>query len=896
MRLKAKLLLFITAPVVLAMFLSAYVNYGRNSAAMRTVSENDIRTSAYLVTENVNLTLADIKNSLTSVVKTHYFMDLGWQKNQDKVITLFEEIKKVMPVIRDIFMLDVEGDVLCSLNITDFGKNYRDRLYFQKAMAGEISFEGPLVSRATGKSSVYIAIPVSTGANSCVMVCSIELDTIVQMCLDSDAVSDSMDIVLLDNLGSIIAANKQQDGGLNAYKSVADTVSKLVSKQNQGPITYTLKNETYTGYYRQIPNLNWHIVVSMTDARINNVAFATAQRNFFYTLLAIFVGMGISYLLLYIVLQKLFSINSYARAISSGDLNSKLNLHSSDELGELADSLRSMVSTLKHNQDQLQDLVAKRTEQLKSSQNKLYKETSLLKTILNTVPDLIFYKDMNGTYKGCNKSFCEFAGAAEDKIVGSNDIELFHISEEQALLFMSDDLKVFNKEIEMLVKEEEVTYPDGSKAYFETIKTLYYSEDSEPFGMVGISRNIQMRKETERAHALAIQRAEEANQAKSEFVARISHEIRTPLNAIIGMNYLMKQICPTTQQQEYLHKAEVSAKNLLSILNDVLDFSKIESGRLEIEKNPFSVRDVIRDIVIMNDSVAKAANLWFEIDIDPTIPTTLLGDSMRINQVLLNLVSNAIKFSQQGAIRIALRTEREDESGIALAFSVQDQGIGMTPEQQTRLFIPFTQADGSTTRRYGGTGLGLSICKKLVNLMGGGIKATSVEGVGTTFYFTLWLEKAKKLSRTPEIAAQEQDSTAGAEPGNCLAGHTILLVEDNLINQEIALAILTSLGLTVDVAENGQEAVDMVLVNEYSLVLMDIQMPVMDGYQATRLIRNEERLSTLPIIAMTANAMRSDREDCLLAGMNEHLSKPFEPAMLKTVLETYICASAESDT
>lgn len=904
MLLKQKILVFITAPVVLVVCISAYITFTLNSSAMRAVAEKDARTTTYFLAENVDLTLTDIKNSLSAVVKTHSFKNNTETQNYTKVIELFKEVKYIMPAIRDIFLLDSKGNVVCSLNKADYGNNYRDRQYFQKAMADTITIEGPLVSRTTNKENVYIAIPVSTGTTKAVIVCSIELDTIVGMCFGNDVISNRMDIILLSNTGKIIAAKNMPSGGLKNYNAVADSASELVHKQDQGVIRYTINNVDYTGYYKQMNSLNWYVVVAMTDEQINQSALSSSQRGFLLTMLALLGGVCISAWLLYTVLKKLYRIIDYARSISSGDLTSELNLRSNDELGELAASLQYMVSILRQNQNQLKSLVEERTRQLKHSQDTLFKETSLLKTILNTVPDLIFYKDMNGIYQGCNKSFCEFAGKSEHGIVGRNDIEIFRLTAEQARDFIKDDSRVFQKEIDLLVREEEVTYPDGSNRFFETIKTLYYSGDNKPFGMVGISRNIQMRKEAERAHAEAIHRAEEANMAKSEFVARISHEIRTPLNAIIGLNYLLKRISPAPEQQEYLHKVEVSAKNLLSILNDVLDFSKIEAGKLEIAKNTFSIRDLIRDITLMNEAVAAAANLSFETHLDPAVPQNLVGDGMRINQILLNLVSNAIKFSHQGRIRIGLDIEDETATSVDLFFSVQDHGIGMNERQLEKLFAPFTQADGSTTRKYGGTGLGLSICKKLVDLMGGKIWATSNQGEGTTLFFTLRLEKVPQIHpATDDIAlgaaigmgeADVSDGSVAAE-GSDDSGATptlhrkeILLVEDNPINQEIAMAILSSFGLNVDLAENGQEAVEKVRQKMYFAVLMDIQMPIMDGYQATQIIRQDARFKSLPIVAMTANAMNSDRVACLAAGMNEHVSKPFEPAMLKTVLEKYI--------
>lgn len=887
MRLKTKLLSYITVPVIVAACISAYITYNQNAVAMREFAEKDIRTATHFVTENINLTISDIRNSLQAAVSTQFYKSNSVEDNCHTLLSLFQEMKSIMPAIKDIFILDSDGNAVCSLNPVDTGKNYSDRTYFKKALTGIIWMEGPLVSRASLSKTIYIAIPIATQSGINIVVSSIDLSTLANLAFSMDALSNYMDIILLDSNGKIITAKGLSPSSTPFYERTERALKALPQNAELSFIRYAVNGITYTGYEKKVTHLNWRVIVTMADSQINTSALDSTQRSFVISLLAIAAGVTISSFLIYTLLQRLNYVIGYARDISRGNLTGDLPLASKDELGEMTESLRAMVATLQGNQDRLRSIVEERTRQLKKSQENLLQETSLLKTILNTVPDLIFYKDMNGRYRGCNKSFCEFTGKTEQYIIGKNDIELFHIAVDQAAHFISDDMKVFKREIDVLVREEEVTYPNGQKVFLETIKMLYYSGTTEPFGMVGISRNIQLRKETERAHDQAIAIAEEASQAKSDFVARISHEIRTPLNAIIGMNYLLRQISPTPAQQEYLHKTDLSARNLLSILNDVLDFSKIESGKLKIEKKPFPIRELVHDVVIMNDAMAKTANLSIETHVHADVPTVLVGDSMRIGQILLNLVSNAVKFSHNGVISVSMDVVKETATTMELSCSVQDQGIGMTSQQQELLFTPFTQADGSMTRKYGGTGLGLSICKNLVTLMGGSIEVESAQDEGTTFTFTLPLEKPTKDDLLAAENAQEALPVFDPDAPSRICGKRMLLVEDNVINQEIALAVLTSFGLEVDLATNGQEAVEKVFENDYSLVLMDIQMPVMDGHKATQVIRNDARFTDLPIIAMTANAMDSDRMACLRSGMNEHISKPFEPNQLRHTLELW---------
>ena len=856
---------------------------------MRHIIEKDIKATSFFVAENINLTISDIKNSFRVAAKSEIIkesLENTGQREHERVVAFFEAIKHVMPTITDVFLLDETGNIRASLNSHDYGNNYGDRTYFRQAIAGETAIVGPLVSRVTQKECVYIAVPVGNERNKGVLVASVELDSISVLCFNHDITSSRIDIFLLDNTAHILMAKESTKDSKHPDSIKLDDHT-LSNGTPQGYVTYAFNGKTYTGFYKKIKNLNWYVLIAMDDTQINKTVLSSTKNSFLLTLLAILIGLLIGSILIYNVMKALYKIIEYARRISNGQLEATLDVYGQGELGVLANTLRSMARIVKQDQDRLNRLVEERTDQLRLSQERLLKESALLKTILNTVPDLIFYKDMNGIYKGCNKAFGAFIGKSEQEIIGKDDVELFQLSGNAAQKFIEDDLQVMRGKLDTLIREEEVLYPDGKRIYLETIKTLYYSEDNAPFGMVGISRNIQLRKETEKAYAEAIQRAHEASKAKSEFVARISHEIRTPLNAIIGMNYLLKQSCTDPVQESYLRKIELSAKNLLSIINDVLDFSKIESGKLEIEKNTLSIEKLVRDVVSINEP--KAANESFETHIDPGIPDILIGDTLRISQIMLNLVSNAVKFSHHGTIKIEVLCERVHGENVTLLFSVRDQGIGMSQQQLDKLFVPFTQADGSTTRKYGGTGLGLSICKMLVELMHGEIWAVTEEGVGSTFFFRLQLEKKDAATPAAQHPETEQSAPVEALPASSLKGKTVLLAEDNEINQEIAKELLLMEGASVDVADNGEQALNIFARSEegyYQLVLMDIQMPVMDGYTATAALRSLRRddAKTAIILAMTANVFSDDVIKAEASGMNGHISKPFDPDKLYAMI------------
>jgi signal transduction histidine kinase/CheY-like chemotaxis protein len=384
--------------------------------------------------------------------------------------------------------------------------------------------------------------------------------------------------------------------------------------------------------------------------------------------------------------------------------------------------------------------------------------------------------------------------------------------------------------------------------------------------------------------------AEAANTAQREFLARMSHEIRTPMNGVLGMTRLAMNTGDSAMRFEYLKKIQSSASILLGIINDILDFSKIEAGRLELAVHPFNIMEMIDNIRELILPRINENGLDFLVTVDESVPRWVKGDGLRLSQVLLNLLGNAAKFTAHGSVALEIKAKRlaSPASGgpaagsgkIRLDCMVRDTGIGMTNEQQEKLFKPFTQADSSMVRKFGGTGLGLSISKALIELMGGAITVSSEPGKGSVFAFFIEIET---LERADEA---EEGRTDPEVENRRYDGYTFLLAEDNAINQEIAVAVLAELGIAVDIANNGQEAVEAFLAKDYSLIFMDIRMPVMDGYEAVHRIRaaSKHDALTVPVIAMTANAMQEDREACLAAGMNGHISKPIDIQEIKEIL------------
>jgi len=393
----------------------------------------------------------------------------------------------------------------------------------------------------------------------------------------------------------------------------------------------------------------------------------------------------------------------------------------------------------------------------------------------------------------------------------------------------------------------------------------------------------------------AMQGAQAASRAKSDFLSNMSHEIRTPMNAVIGLAFLALKTDPHPKQRAYLEKIQRSGQHLLNLVNDILDFSKIESGKLVLDETDFKLSTVFDSISSVSAESAKAKGLGLRFEIDPSLSRALCGDPLRLGQVLLNYVGNAIKFTPRGEVRVRATTEARFDAECLIRIEVEDSGIGLTEAQMAQLFQSFQQVDTSTTRDHGGTGLGLAVCKQLAELMGGRVGVHSRPGQGSVFWFT-----SRVRFGAPEVgglAAAAPALPLGA-PRDRLRGARVLLVEDNLLNQEVASGLLEDAGVTVTIAQHGQEALAHLAQGRFDCVLMDLQMPVMDGLQATRLIRADASLAGLPVLAMTANARSEDRARCLEAGMNDFVTKPVLPDRLYAVLAEWLaprCAAPGCD-
>ncbi|MBF0135221.1 MAG: PAS domain S-box protein [Magnetococcales bacterium] len=595
---------------------------------------------------------------------------------------------------------------------------------------------------------------------------------------------------------------------------------------------------------------------------------------------------------------------------SENGIRQEIDLAGSDnetlknQVQALNDILSVTVETIQNHDKELHNInlrLQQANAELMVQRNALLLAEARNRSIVDTVVDGIVSIDDQGLILTFNPSAEKLFGYSREEVIGKNVRllmpEPYHSQHDG---YLRNYITTHEAKIIGIGREVVGQHKNGSVFPMELAVSEMQVEGRQMF--TGIVRDITHRKKTEQALLESKELADKANRAKGEFLAHMSHEIRTPMNAILGMCHLAMRTHLTDQQRDYLSKMHAAGTSLLAIINDILDYSKIEAGQLTMESIQFDLDAVFNQVSNIVGLKAAEKGLQLKLSRAANLAFPLIGDSLRLGQILVNLVNNAVKFTEHGEVVVNAELVQSRENWVQLRFSVRDTGIGMTGEQADKLFKAFSQADASTTRKYGGTGLGLSICKKLVTLMDGDIRLESRLGEGSTFTFTIWLGAAvgeNDPACVVQPARQDNLEQGGLQhdlPLNSARGRTVhffsntrvLLVDDNRINQQIARELLEDVGITVTIANNGREAVAAVNQDVCDIVLMDIQMPEMDGLQATRIIRTNPRFANLPILAMTAHAMAEDRQVSLAAGMNDHITKPIDPDALYATLARWL--------
>jgi PAS domain S-box-containing protein len=576
-------------------------------------------------------------------------------------------------------------------------------------------------------------------------------------------------------------------------------------------------------------------------------------------------------------------LDAFEEAFNSSSINKP-------ESKELLDRIRKEAEILVFKSERtvkekgiLFSLLTKTSQNLRLTLDKLEVRANELETVLTTIPALVYFKDINKKYILVNKAFEEIVNLPSNKISGKDLSEILpnYIAPD----FFSKEDEVLRTGITFYNIDEQIQL-FGHTHFLSTNLAPILNAEGQPIGLVGISLDITDRKLAELEMVKAKEQAEAGTKSKSDFLANMSHEIRTPMNAIIGSANILRQTPIDKQQEEFVEIITSSGKSLLNIINDILDFSKIEAGKIDFESVNFDIRKVVLDIENLHRLDSTSMKVDYRSFLDSNLPEFVKGDPNRLRQILLNLTNNAIKFTHEGYVHVKVSLLENSDNFLKIKFIVEDTGIGIPDDSIGRLFLVFSQVDASRTKRFGGTGLGLAISKHLTELMGGELGVESKLGKGSVFWFTAKFQAAEIIEDNKALNISKDN-----KPVKMDENIKVLLVEDNKVNQIIANHTLKKMGFQVEIANNGLEAIDFFLKANFQIILMDVQMPELNGLDATLRIREIEKTENrpvTPIIAMTANAMAGDREMCLEAGMNDYVSKPFSAEELSDKIQQYL--------
>ena len=966
----------------------------------------------------------------------------------NKVIRRLKYTTQIGEYTYDIFVLDTKGIIIASSDEEDIGEDKSNDPYFLKGKEG-VFIKDAYVSSHKQEKTLAFSAPILDEKNNRflgVLVFRVSPERLFQIIIDRTGLGETGEVYLVNKDGYMITPSRFIDEVFLKQKvdlrhihteEVSPTEPSDTPPKKEIDIVKDYRGIEVLSAHTHIPEMDWCLIAQMDTKEV--FAPVTQLTNNLLLMFAIilFIAIFISSSIPRIITRPLRILYKGTEEIIKGNLDFKVGTTSTDEVGQLSRAFDEMTASLKKSREELEDYsrnleekVKVRTRELsdinqdlekeiierKQTEEALSKSQQELTSILKSSPESLIYHDEQGTILKINPRFTEVFGYALDELEGRNINE--------GMIFPGDKTKEESKKITQTVLEkgsiriEAIRKKKDGTLFPVIISASPIIVKGKSRGIIAMYSDITKEKLAEKEIIKARNEAELANQAKSIFLASMSHEIRTPMNAIIGMGELMKNTTLNDEQKEYLDMLRISADNLLNVINDVLDISKIESGHIEIEKIEFDLWELIESIGVTLGIKASQKKLELLCYINPNVPQYVMGDPTRLRQILINLAGNSLKFTEKGEIAINVKILKREDDKVSLHFTVKDTGIGIPKEKQAKIFKSFSQVDSSTTRKYGGTGLGLSICKQLAELMGGKIWVESEVSKGSTFHLTLSsvvVEKPEEKIESPEIKnlrvlivddnytnrmiLREIVSLWGALPKEAEDGFSaleelkfainrskpyqlilsdknmpemdgfelikkireipeykkvpiiilssdrgeadfkkieelsisdfilkpvrrsrlynaivkgivketsksvvrkhdigfaikdklfkVLLAEDNLINQKLTVRLLEKQGWQTSIANNGKEVLNLLDNNKFDFILMDVQMPEMDGIEATREIRKREKETGkhIPIIALTANAFKEDKKKCLEAGMDEYATKPMKINELFSIIE-----------
>jgi len=867
---KKIVVLFCIASAILLLLIFAVVHYQRKISYASQIKYTEA------ISEDIDRHLdRDFSRSCKELARQEQVMTIFHGRGGNNLTRLTKLLNSVREILDAsiVYIMDDSGLVIASSQTpagsTLFGHNYKFRPYFLKAMKG-VDYRYAALGVTTNDRGIYFSSPIKNERRTIIGVAVIKGGlAAIDKILTAKAADGPLAIVSKD--GIVFSSTERQwlfhsAFPLNKAKTEVIIDSRQFGNNTLSPLpvflnkdTATLNNTVYTVVRKPIALDDWQLI---NLRKRNSVIIAVILTSFLYAL-----PLYLFFLKLNLFLQE----HAYKEEIKKQN----------ESLLVLNEEMKKEIT--KHH-EALEQLTIVSEKEIKY---RLLFELSM---------DAIAIVTADGQFIDVNQAFLNLMRGTREQVMAMNAKE-FWVSPEERKAW-GGLLKKFGSLIDFESKQRAL---DG-QILDMTLTTTATETQDRTLVFLTIIRNITDKMEAERQLIEAKTVAEQANMAKSEFLANMSHEIRTPMNGIIGMTEILLGTKLDEEQRNFLNMVKVSANRLLDIINDILDFSKIEAGRLTLEQIAFSLTDKLNELSSLMTVKAKENNVTVTTRLSPEVPEILIGDPTRLMQILINLVNNALKFTKNGTVTIVISlADKHEQDTVLLHFAIKDTGVGVPHDKQKAIFAAFAQADSSTTRQYGGTGLGLSISSQLCTLMGGEIGMDSEEGKGSTFWFTARF-------RLPE-ADYVKESTEHGTLYSCVLtrdeifhGTRILLAEDDFINRTLAITLLNQVGLNVTTVENGLDVVKEYETRKYDLILMDMQMPEMDGYEATIAIRDHEKNNGahIPIIAMTAHAIKGDREKCLQAGMDDYLTKPINAAELYAVIErqllfTVLVADAERE-